>query len=50
MRQTLVRQKFADELPVPSDNKMIRLGIQSPEQKSAGRINAGSALVKMFGL
>jgi hypothetical protein len=27
MRQTLVRQKFAEEFPVPSDSNTIRLGM-----------------------
>jgi hypothetical protein len=32
MRQTFVRQKLADELPVPSDSKMMRLVIDPPNQ------------------
>jgi hypothetical protein len=30
MRQTLVRQKLAEEFPVPSDSKIIRLGMKAP--------------------
>jgi hypothetical protein len=32
MRQTLVRQKLAEEFPVPSDSKTIRLGMRAPKQ------------------
>jgi hypothetical protein len=30
MRQTLVRQKLAEEFPVPSDSKTMRLGMTPP--------------------
>jgi hypothetical protein len=44
MRQTFVRQKLAEELPVPSDSKMMRLGMSSPNYRieSAGRDHPGS--------
>jgi hypothetical protein len=30
IRQTFVRQKLAEEFPVPSESKTIRLGIGAP--------------------
>jgi hypothetical protein len=37
MRQTLVRQKLAEEFPVPSDSKIIRLVMSAPAQMKTRR-------------